>query len=938
MTVNAMALSPVRVNPVLPHPHERRVSLNDDWRFRLDPEDRGLADRWFEGTGNQGDPIAVPGCWQGQGFGGEGTDTVWDFRLEGRVFRATYKGTGWYTRMFQAPAGWQGSRLWLNFGGAHPSADVWLNNVRLGENQLPFAPFGFEVTDLIQPDKPNRLAVRVHEAHREFGLSFSFQGNWSGLYRGVELTATGPRFIEWCNIYPDVDSSSLRLRVRVGSGPVPSGALSLAVAVSPADGPTTPMTTEHPVKSAEEEFVLPVPSPRLWSPDSPNLYRVDVALRQGPAVLDAQSERVGFVKLSVDGSRFLVNGEPYYMRGTADFVACPETGCPDTDRERWRRKLKTLRAYGYNYVRCQSYVYNPEYFDIADEVGLLIQSEMGMLGAWGGTSPSHVYQWPKPTPGNYPILKRQWDIVVQRDVNHPSANLYCMSNEYTAGCDFHRVAWQCYHDTKAVKPTALVIWTDGGYHRDLPGDFVNVFASACPSDIKGDPSVIDTCGKPVIEHECRWWSAFPDVRLASKYTGAVRPYGAEMARAAAERRGQGHLLEAYADASQRLQFAESKAKMEAIRRDGAKLAGICHFNAMDSNPSPQGVVDEFYERKLASSERWVETNGDTVVLSSLGFEDRVWGAGETLRVKLLVSDFSHPPMRAPTVAWRLVADDRVLASGEVRYAHQPFCTCAVGEVQVAIPDRAHPAAARLEVRLQEGTRVVTNAWSVWLIPAPPAFPSSLRCVTPAPYTWLKDWASLLPARAEARSSYPSSGVVLTERVDAALVTFMQAGGRAILVAGEGLVRPHPPLFGYVKYFFTPPANYSPYEDGQNGSLIARHPMLGDFPHDGFADLQFFRMVDDAPPLDLEPLDLHGDSPVIRVIHRYPVLHPLGYLLERKVGRGGLIVCALKLTPSWPEARYLLAQIVAYANGEAFHPATVLSDRARDGLMRGTALP
>ena len=146
-----------------------------------------------------------------------------------------------------------------------------------------------------------------------------------------------------------------------------------------------------------------------------------------------------------------------------------------------------MRDYGYNYVRCQSYVYGPEYYDIADEVGLLVQSEMGMLGAWGGMSPMHVYQWPKPTPDNYPLLKRQWDLVVRRDVNHPSANLYCMSNEYGATAHFPRIAWECYQATKAIKPTALVIWTDGGYHPDMPGDFVNDEASQrCRSRLAGD--------------------------------------------------------------------------------------------------------------------------------------------------------------------------------------------------------------------------------------------------------------------------------------------------------------------------------------------------------------------------------------------------------------------------------------------------------------------
>ena len=332
--------------------------------------------------------------------------------------------------------------------------------------------------------------------------------------------------------------------------------MTLTVNVTPVEGSRPVCRAPFDVTAANVEFRLPVPEPRLWSPDHPNLYRVDLELRRGAEVCDARSERIGFVKLEARGRQLCINGEPYYLRGTGDFISCPETGCPDTDRERWRRKLQTLRDYGYNYVRCQSYVYGPEYYDVADEVGLLVQSEMGMLGAWGGTSPQHVYQWPKPTPENYPILKEQWDRVVERDICHPSAHLYCMSNECWGNTDFPRIAWDCYRSTKAMKPSALVIWTDGGYNKDLPGDFVNQFVS----NLK--PEELATLDKPLIQHEYQWWSSFPDVRLREKYSGAMRPYAADIAATAAARRGQSHRLERYAENSQRLQLIEAKAKME----------------------------------------------------------------------------------------------------------------------------------------------------------------------------------------------------------------------------------------------------------------------------------------------------------------------------------------------------------------------------------------
>lgn len=920
-------VSPVRVNPLLCHPQEQRMSLDGAWRFRIDPDDTGLSESWFERPERICEPIRVPGCWQGQGYGHEGNDRLWDFLLEARTFKATYTGTGWYAHTFAVPSEWPGTRLWLNFGGIHPSADVWLNGENIGSNNLPFVPFGCDVTGRVRAGETNDVVVRVHERHREFGLAYNWQGNWSGIYRGVDLTATGDRSIECLNIYPDVDGGRLRIVLRIGGATPRVEPLALHVSVStcPKNDPVT--AQEFAVDDSRMEYELAVPSPRLWSPDTPNLYRVAVELRDGDACLDAQVERVGFVKLSSEGKHFLINGEPTYMRGSGDFVSCPETGCPDTDRARWRRKLRVLRDYGYNYVRCQSYLYAPEYFDAADEVGLLVQSEMGMLGAWGGHTPWHVYQWPKPTPDNYPTLKRQWDLSVMRDVNHPSANLYCMSNEYGKDTDFRRIAWQCYRRTKAIKPTAFIIWTDGGYNPELPGDFINHQPGAFT------PEEWDAIDKPLIQHEFKWWSSFPDIRLRDRYDGAVRPYAIDIARDAAARNGQAHLLETYAQNTQRLQFLEAKAQMEACRRDHPDMAGICHFDAMDANPSPQGVVTEFYSRKLIDATTWRQTNGDTVVMSSLGIDDRVLQENMRFRCRFFISDFSHPPYRVPVLRWRLASASQTLASGELRPRHLPFLTCDAGEIAVTLPSCDSPCVLRLEAELVEAERTANNAWDLWLFPGDAAWPDHASVYGRAEHTWLREWHELPVAAPDPHGD----AVILTEVLDETLMAYMQRGGRVILAAGEGMVRPHSPNFGYVKYFFTPPANYAPYEDGQNGTVILDHPMLGDFPHDGFADLQCFRMIDDSPPLDLVPLDLADADPVIRVIHRYPVCRPLGYLAERRVGKGVLIVCALDLNPSWPEARFLLSRLCEYALALEKPPREEISPVGLARIMTATQL-
>lgn len=921
------AVIPARVNPVLSHPAERRASLSGTWRFRLDPDDRGVSERWFRDAGMFREDILVPGCWQGQGFGGDAKEMIWDFRLSARTFRATYRGTGWYCRALPVPDEWDGARLWLLFGGVHPSADVWLNGTKLGESHEPFAPFGFEVTHVIRRDVENVLVVRVHEQDRILGLAYSWQGNWSGLYRSVDLVATGRCYLEQLTIIPDSDAGRLRVRHRVAGAPAP-GALALRVSAQAigTDGP--PCEREVPVSIGDGESEVSVPSPVLWSPDAPKLYRVDAELVRDGIVMDALSERTGFVRLSTSGKQFLINGEPYYVRGTGEFLPFPETGSPDTDRDRLRKKLAALRDYGYNFVRCQSYAPVPEYYDVADEVGLVIQAEMGTLGAWGSNTHEHVYAWPQPTPLHRDALKRQWDHIVLRDVNRPSALVYCMSNELGRNTLFPRLAWQCYRDTKAIKPGAFVIWTDGGYNPDLPGDFVNAEASTDAD-----------CAKPLIQHEFRWWSSFPDVRRAGRYSGAVRPYAVEIALEAASRHGISHTLPLAAQNSQRLQFVEAKGKMEAMRREHPRLAGICHFNAMDTNPSPQGIIDEFFERKYADAATWRQTNGDAVVLSSLGFEGRVLAVGDSLQCDLFVSDFSHPPFRRPVLRWSLSAGTKALASGETVPDHEPFVTYGTGSLSAAIPEMSTPVKALLLAELAEGQRVVRNRWDMWLFPSRIAMPDQVSMYGAAEHTWLKT-VSGLPA-VEAGAAVPRGvRMVLAERLDETLMLFMHTGGRVLLAASEGLVRPFNSKLGLSlgRYFFTPPANYPPYEDGHNATIILDHPMLGNLPHEGFADLQFHRMIAESPPLELESLGLNDGDPVIRAIHSYPVGRSLGYLVERRVGKGGIVITALNLDQSWPEARCLLAALLSYGTGDSFSADRELDDGAFAAIRAGTMIP
>ena len=114
-------------------------------------------------------------------------------------------------------------------------------------------------------------------------------------------------------------------------------------------------------------------------------------------------------------------------------------------------------------------------------------------------------------------------------------------------------------------------------------------------------------------------------------------------------------------------------------------------------------------------------------------------------------------------------------------------------------------------------------------------------------------------------------------------------------------------------------------------------MLGDFPHEGFADMQFYRMIGQSPPLQIDVLSAGRADPVIRSLSTYYIARPLGYLAEYRLGKGGVILSSLDMDQRWPEARWLLGQILSYAAGPAFKPRHALSAFGRERLLEAGEL-
>lgn len=910
---------PVSVNPVLRNVSEEILDICDGWYFKLDPEDIGIKEKWYLQENIFSSKISVPGCWQGQGFGYDDViDKVWDFRIKTKIFRASYHGTGWYSRLFKIPEKWKAKKIWVFFGGIHPHAEVWLNGKFLGNHSGPFVPFAFDITGVVNKETENFLVVRVSEKNRWLGLAYNWCGFWSGLYRNVELVATEKTWIEHLFIHPDIEKKFMNFMI-ITKGDIEEFLIN--VEIKDPSGKVC-ATAERNISCGKNIFKVPIKNVQAWFPETPHLYRVDVQIIKNEQILDCRSEKVGFLKLSTKDKHILINERPYYMFGTGDFAVNPETGCPDTNRERWFRKLSILREYGYNYVRCQSYVPTPEYLDVADEVGLIVQSETGMMGAWGGHCHYHQYQWPQPHTDKRRLLRMQWNATVMRDVNHVSANFYCMSNEHYNDPLYPQTAWRCYHETKAIKPSCFVIWTDGRVKK-IKGTPLDFYCAEANLDKK--------VSLPLIQHEFRWWTSFPDIRKKGKFNGAIRPYALEIAEENAKKANLEHLLPELIVNSQKLQFIEAKTKLEQIRRDNPALAGICHFTAMDIGFSPQGIIDEFYERKLFSPEQWRQITNQTVVMIDAEFDDRIYTAGSTFEKNVFISDFSYPGLEKPIVRWTISTSYGIL-KGEFSYKPVAFRTVKAGRIIARLPQVSKPEKIQISVTVRDNGRVFENNWNYWLFPEIPESEMDIFVYDKPLRTWVKTLPQkfLKPNMLEK----VSPEILVSEKFDRRLAQYVCEGRKLILAVPEGFTRPFFPKLGLTKgrYFFTCPANYPTYEDGNTGTIVINYQVLGDFPHENFCDLQFYRMLAEYPPIDLRPFGKLNQEPVIRSFSTCFRMYPLAYLVEFSYKNGHIIITSLNLDQKLPEARYLLSQIIQYLRNTQTLPKNILDEDTIEWLI------
>jgi hypothetical protein len=305
--------------------------------------------------------------------------------FSGLTAEASYRGTvGWYRVAFTAPAATPGFTYDIHFEQVRRSAQVWLNGVRLGRHDDPYVPFDMQTRGALKPGQRNVLVIRAD--NRKSGAVREGWWNWGGITRPVTLVPRASLVLQDAGVLSDVACPD--------GGPRPDAPCAAkarfdGVLVNRSDsmierprvrldlGGTLTQTLESrplaPGEIAHVQMELPVPNPRLWSPEAPNLYDVTLTTTAGDRVQQVDRWRTGLREVKVRNGLLTLNGRQLTLRGAAIQEDMPGRGpaLSDADIAETVRELKAVHA---NVTRAH-YLLNPKLLDALDAAGIMVWSQ-----------------------------------------------------------------------------------------------------------------------------------------------------------------------------------------------------------------------------------------------------------------------------------------------------------------------------------------------------------------------------------------------------------------------------------------------------------------------------------------------------------------------------------------------------------------------------------
>lgn len=348
-----------------------------------------------------------------------------------------YQGPVWYRKHFVVPAETKGQRVSIHFEAAMGKQILYLNGKRIQEHIGGYLPFTLDLTTYgVQAGDSCLLAVFVDNSDdksyppgkRQYTLDFTYHG---GIYRDVWMIAKSPisitdaiesQTVAGGGVFVHFDqisekSAQVCVNTEVQNENTRSESVIVETTLTDADGKIIRrISGKLSLQSGEKKIIrqqMEVKNPKLWSPDTPYLYRVQSRLKKGNQSIDGGITRVGIRLAEFRGKDgFWLNGTPFgQLVGANRHQDFAYVGNALPNSQQWR-DAKRLRDAGCTIIRTAHYPQDPSFMDACDELGLFVIV----------ATPGWQY-WNKDLQFGE-LVHRNTREMIRRDRNHPSVLMW----------------------------------------------------------------------------------------------------------------------------------------------------------------------------------------------------------------------------------------------------------------------------------------------------------------------------------------------------------------------------------------------------------------------------------------------------------------------------------------------------------------------------------
>ncbi len=886
------------------------ISLAGAWQVRLDSTNETVAAHPARCKTNG--TINLPGSLAENGFGMKTTGS--DFGVLTPGFK--YVGKAWYKKQIEIPKSWAGKTVELLLERVLWESRVFIDGKELSVqdalgtphiHQLEkVAPGVHELTIRVDNEMIHNIGDKGH-AYGEYTQSI-----WNGIVGKIELRAKDAARVLACNVYSNIQDETIALKTVIGADKSGDAKISYKV-VSIKTGKTVLAGNfAKKIKAGETKLDLLVPTNgelKKWSEFAPEVYRLEMQLEAGKNHDNFETE-FGFVQISHNGTKILVNGTPVFLRGNIDCVHFPETGYPSCNVDDWIKIFKTYKDYGLNHVRFHSWCPPEAAFKAASRIGIYMQAEASIWIDWWMSEDMIEKGRPEMDTKGHPkglgydagrdkFVVAEMDRVVDTYGNYPSFTMFCIGNEL-GNSDFGVMKkWVAALKEKDPRrlyaiSTARTITDvddysvthyikDVGRTRGLNGprtnwDFEKTYAQM---------------NIPIIAHEIGQWPVYPRWSEIEKYRGVLKARNFEGFKVQAEKNGIVGQNNEFADASGALNQIMYKYETESFLRTES-CAGVQLLSMQDYQGQGEALIgwlDCHWESKgITTPEKFRQHYNSTVPL--LLTEKFVWENDEVFTAGIKISHHAENDLSS-VVVWK-ISDEQGnnIDSGKFPKTIFPNGTLTnLGEIKTTLAKIN--SATKLTISVSVSGTPFKNEWDIW------TYPKSLPKLN-------------------------NNEIVITEKLDDEMLKELNSGAKVLLNASElGTVTTSVKALFYPLYWSL---TFFPGQGKTNIGLLLNedHAAFNNFPTSFHSNWQWETISADAKGFILNDLP-HNFRPIAQPIDDFHRNNKVGSIFELKVGEGKLLVCGYNLNADRPVARQLKSSLLEYMDSEDFDPTLKIDE-------------